>query len=112
MVGWGPSQAINAGDGLHALARSAIMRLSETTLNTDVTLQAIKSLDEACLSFCEGQYMDLTFQDQLLVTEGDYFSMVGKKSGALPACGGTLGAMCAGADQPFISQRKNFGQNL
>ena len=109
---WGPSQAINAGDGLHALARSAIMRLSETTLNTDVTLQAIKSLDEACLSFCEGQYMDLTFQDQLLVTEGDYFSMVGKKSGALPACGGTIGAMCAGADQTFISQMKNFGQNL
>ena len=109
---WGPSQAINAGDGLHALARAAIMRLSEKRLDPDVTLQAIKELDEACLSFCEGQYMDLTFQDQLLVTEAGYLSMIGKKSGALPACGGSLGAICAGADGPFIHQISIFGQNL
>ena len=109
---WGPSQAINAGDGLHALARSAIMRLTENSLDSDVILQAIKSLDEACLSFCEGQYMDLTFQDQLLITEGDYLSMIGKKSGALPACGGSLGAICAGASETFIYEMAIFGQNL
>ena len=109
---WGPSQAINAGDGLHALARSAIMRLSEKNLDPDVTLQAVKAVDEACLSFCEGQYMDLTFQDQLLVTEGDYLSMIGKKSGALPACGGSLGAICAGANETYIYQMAIFGQTL
>ena len=109
---WGPSQAINAGDGLHALARSAIMRLTENSLDSDVILQAIKSLDEACLSFCEGQYMDLTFQDQLLITESDYLSMIGKKSGALPGCGGRLGAICPGASETFIYEMAIFGQNL
>ena len=109
---WGPSQAINAGDGLHALARAAIMRLSEKSLDPDATLHAIKALDEACLSFCEGQYMDLTFQDQLLVTEEDYLSMIRKKSGALPACGGRLGAICAGANERYIQEMQNFGQNL
>ena len=109
---WGPSQAINAGDGLHALARSAIMRLTENSLDSAVTLKAIKSLDEACLSFCEGQFMDLTFQDQLLITEGDYLSMIEKKSGALPACGGSLGAICAGANDTYTYQMAIFGQNL
>ena len=109
---WGPSQAINAGDGLHALARAAIMRLSEKRLDPDLILKAVKALDEACLSFCEGQYMDLTFQDQLLVTEGDYLSMIGKKSGSLPACGGSLGAICAGANETYIYQMAIFGQNL
>ena len=109
---WGPSQAINAGDGLHALARTTIMRLSEKSIDADLTLQVIKGLDEACLSFCEGQYMDLTFQDQLLVTEGDYLSMIGKKAGALPACGGSLGAICAGANETHIYQMAMFGQNL
>ena len=108
---WGPSQAINAGDGLHALARSAIMRLTENSLDSAVTLKAIKSLDEACLSFCEGQFMDLTFQDQLLITEGDYLSMIEKKSGALPACGGSLGAICAGANDTYTYQMAIFGQN-
>ena len=88
------------------------MRLSDNGLDPTVTLQAIKSLDEACLSYCEGQYMDLTFQDQLLVTESNYISMIEKKSGALPACGGSVGAICAGADETFISQMRNFGQNL
>jgi len=109
---WGPSQAINAGDGLHALARTAIMRLSEDNLQPDLTLQAIKVLDEACLSFCEGQYMELSFQDQLLVTETEYLSMIQKKSGALPGCGGGLGTLSAGADQTFITQFTIFGEKL
>ena len=109
---WGPSQAINAGDGLHALARTTIMRLSEKNLQPEIILQAIKLLDEACLSFCEGQYMELSFQDQLLVTETEYLSMIQKKSGALPGCGGGLGALSAGADDTFITQITIFGEKL
>ena len=68
---WGPSQAINAGDGLHALARSVLMRLSESGVSPETVLEALRSLDQACLTLCEGQYMDLTYQDQLMVSESD-----------------------------------------
>ena len=59
---WGPAQAINAGDGLHALGRTTIMRLAQRNVPPQHILSAMQSLDRACLTTCEGQYMDLEFQ--------------------------------------------------
>ena len=56
--------------------------------------------------------MELSFHDQLLVTETEYLSMIQKKSGALPGCGGGLGILSAGADQTFITQFTIFGEKL
>jgi geranylgeranyl diphosphate synthase type I len=82
---WGPAQAINAGDGLHALGRAAIMRLSQRNVPADRVLKAVETLDRACLALCEGQFQDLTFRDQLMVTTHDYYDMIQRKSGALAA---------------------------
>ena len=109
---WGPAQAINAGDGLHALGRSTIMRLAEGGLDPDKVLLAVKALDQACLSLCEGQYMDLSFQDQLLVTEADYLEMVRRKAGALPGCSAQLGALASGADADTCGQFQGLGAKL
>jgi len=109
---WGPAQAINAGDGLHALGRSTIMRLAEGGLEPDAVLQAVKALDQACLSLCEGQYMDLSFQDQLLVTEADYLDMVRRKAGSLPGCSAQLGALASGAEPDVCAQFQEFGDKL
>ena len=109
---WGPAQAINAGDGLHALGRNTIMRLAEGGTDPDAVLMAVKALDQACLSLCEGQYMDLSFQDQLLVTEADYLDMVRRKSGALPGCSAQLGALASGAEPGMYAQFQELGSNL
>jgi geranylgeranyl diphosphate synthase type I len=109
---WGPSQAINAGDGLHALARAALMRLSETGAPATTILTALRSLDQACLTLCEGQYMDLTYQDQLMVSEGDYLDMVGRKSGALTGCAAQLGALAVGGDEKTANALSAWGKNL
>ena len=52
---WGPAQAINAGDGLHALGRTTIMRLAQRGVPADQVLRAVGLLDGACLTLCEGQ---------------------------------------------------------
>ena len=109
---WGPSQAINAGDGLHALGRSTIMRLSQGSWEPDSVLHAVKTLDQACLSLCEGQYMDLSFQDQLLVTETDYLAMVRRKAGALPGCSARLGALASGGEPETYPQFQEMGAVL
>ena len=77
---WGPAQAINAGDGLHALGRTTMMRLAHNDVPADKVLQAVRTLDMACLALCEGQYMDLQFQDQMLVSTSDYLDMIGRKA--------------------------------
>ncbi|MYC34503.1 MAG: polyprenyl synthetase family protein [Chloroflexi bacterium] len=109
---WGPSQAINAGDGLHALARSALMRLSDGGIPAGTVLEALRSLDQACLTLCEGQYMDLTYQDQLMVSESDYLDMIRRKSGALAGCSARIGALAAGADDDTASGLSGWGEKL
>ena len=109
---WGPSQAINAGDGLHALGRVRVMRLDQRGVPAARVLRGVAALDQACLTLCEGQYMDLNFQDQLMVTSGDFYEMLRRKVGALPGCAAELGALAAGADDAICSKLHGVGSNL
>ena len=109
---WGPAQAINAGDGLHALGRAAIMRLSRTNIPADRVLVAVEMLDRSCLAMCEGQYIDLQFQDRLLVTIGDYENMIGRKTGALTGCSAAAGALAAGAADVVQDRFREMGVKL
>ena len=109
---WGPAQAINAGDGLHALGRTAMMRLGRRGAPADRVLGAVRSLDQACLRLCEGQYMDLEFQDQLMVTSGAYMDMVNRKAGALTGSAAEAGALTAGAGDDLCDAVRILGVNM
>jgi geranylgeranyl diphosphate synthase type I len=109
---WGPAQAINAGDGLHALGRAAIMRLSQRGIAPERVLECVEMLDRTCLTLCEGQYMDLSFQDQLMVTRQDYFTMIERKSGSLAGCAAGLGALAAGAEDTTTDKYQKVGSRL
>ena len=95
---WGPAQAINAGDGLHALGRTTIMRLAQRGVPAERVLRSVQSMDRACLSLCEGQYMELDFQDRQLVTADAYYDMISRRSGSLTGCSAELGALAVGID--------------
>ena len=109
---WGPAQAINAGDGLHALARSAMMRLSSRRVDPSKILESVRLLDNTCLTLCEGQYIDLTFQDQVLIRTSDYMEMVSKKSGALSGCAARLGALVSGSNDDICEEIGEFGTKI
>ncbi len=109
---WGPAQAINAGDGLHALGRTTMMRLAQNDVPADRVLQAVQGLDMACLSLCEGQYMDLQFQDQMLVSTADYMDMIGRKAGALASCAAESGALAAGAGDDVRANFAAMGRSM
>ena len=109
---WGPAQAINAGDGLHALGRTTMMRLAQNDVPADRVLRAVRSLDLACLALCEGQYMDLQFQDQMLVSTADYLDMISRKAGALAACAAESGALAAGAADDVCSNFSEIGRSM
>ncbi len=106
---WGPAQAINAGDGLHALGRTAVMGLAQQGMPAERVLQAVEALDRACLALCEGQYQDLAFQDQLMVTRVQYDDMVRRKSRALTGRAAPLGALAAGAGDAVCARFRQAG---
>ena len=109
---WGPGQAINAGDGMHALGRLALLRLQQKDASIDRTFSALYMLDEACLTMCEGQEMDLAFQESLNVGIDSYMKMVAKRQGALMGCAMGLGALTAGRGDPTLDSFKECGANL
>lgn len=109
---WGPAQAINAGDGLHALGRTTMMRLAQRGVPAERVLRAVESLDRACLALCEGQYLELDFQDQLVVTAGAYYDMIARKTGSLAGCSAESGALAAGADEAASSKFREAGKRL
>ena len=109
---WGPAQAINAGDGLHAMARLTVMRLSERDVPAERVLRAVQALDRACLAVCEGQYMDLSFQEQPLVASGLYYDMIHRKTGSLTGCSAELGALAAGVSDEVCGSFRETGRKL
>lgn len=109
---WGPAQAINAGDGLHAMGRAAMLGLSDRGLAADRVLAALAMLDQACLAMCEGQYMDLQFQERLLVTIPEYRDMIERKTGALTGCAAAAGALAAAADANLVDRFREWGRRL
>ena len=105
---WGPAQAINAGDGLYALARLSIL----DTLSGDAAVPlaaTLRELDTAALEYYQGQYHDLQLQERVDVTEQQYMRMARGKYGALTGGALALGAVAAGADEATVLAFREAG---
>ena len=109
---WGPAQAINAGDGMHALARLALLRQTDRGMSPEHTLKAVGLLDQACLRLCEGQYLDLTYQERVDISQDAYFKMIDGKSAALISCAAELGAVMSSVEEPAAQAMAQFGTKL
>ncbi len=109
---WGQAQAINVGDGLFAISRLALQRLSEQGVSPEKIVRAFRHVDETCLQLTEGQYLDLAFEEQERVTVDMYMEMIGKKTAALMACSTQLGALLATDDEFVIDSYRSFGYQL
>ena len=109
---WGPAQAINAGDGMHALARLALLRQTGEGMSPERTLKAVGLLDQACLRLCEGQYLDLTYQERVDISQDAYFKMVEGKTAALISCAAELGAVMSSVEEPIERAIAQFGAKL
>ncbi len=109
---WGPAQAINVGDGLHALARLAVFSMGDHGEPPERVLAAVATLDGAALRHYEGQYMELTFQERVDVTEAQYLEMALAKHGSLVGGAAALGARAAGAPDETAEAFAAFGERL
>ena len=109
---WGPAQAINVGDGLHALARLALFQLQERGLSPELTFEAVQMLDQAGLELCEGRFHDLEAQERIDLDVDGYLRMAAGKTGALYACAMAMGALTAGASNSVISAVSKCGRSL
>ena len=109
---WGPAQAINAGNAMHALARLALLDLHKTGVAPAKVLQAVGLLDQTVLEVIEGEEMDIRFQERVDVSVDSYLRMARLKTGALIGCSLELGALLATDDAAVISAFGEAGRKL
>ncbi len=110
---WGPAQAINAGDGMHALARLVMLDLQKSGVNLEVTFRATQVLDEASLEMCEGRFKDMEAQERIDMSVATYLEMARAKSGSLMAGAMRLGALVgSGGDDEIANAFGACGAEL
>jgi geranylgeranyl diphosphate synthase type I len=109
---WGEAQAINAGDGMFAMARLALHRARERGVAPETVLRLMQVIDQASLELCEGQYQDIAFEQRESVTRAEYLEMAGRKTGAIMGAAGAAGALTAEAPPPAVTAFQVFGRRL
>jgi len=104
---WGTSGAILAGDTLYS---KAFQILGITPAEPSRLLASMDVLSKTCTAICEGQWLDIEFEDRSRVTEAEYMEMIEKKTGVLYGASASMGAILAGASKEVADALDLFGR--
>lgn len=109
---WGAPQAINAGDALFALAHR--LWLSSSLAESDpMAFAAIaRSLEQAVLTLCEGQYQDMNGEGNLDISSEQYLAMIANKTASLIGESAWVGARVATGKHAACEAARRFGRSL
>jgi geranylgeranyl diphosphate synthase type I len=106
---WDMPTAILAGDVLFA---SAFEFIAMADAPDNAKVRAISMLGRTCVQICEGQHLDMSFETEEDVTEGQYLTMVEKKTGVLYAAAAGIGAILAGGNPAHTDALYHFGRAI
>ena len=99
--------AILSGDALFTAAYQAIEKSTEKAMP-----KLLKLINKTSMEVCEGQQLDLDYENRVDVTEGMYLEMIRLKTSVLLAASCSMGAICAGADDDRVELWYEFGEKL
>ena len=103
---WGEPAAILAGDVLYARAFALIC---DAIAADAAKIEATAMLAQTCVEICEGQQLDMSFEERQDVTRNEYLDMVTKKTGVLYGAAAAMGALLAGASKEQIDALYTYG---
>ena len=104
---WGDSGAILAGDTLYS---KAFQILGNTPAESSLILRSMNILSETCTAICEGQWLDLEFENRSRVSEDEYMEMIEKKTGVLYGASACMGATLSGGSEKEVKGLDEFGK--
>lgn len=109
---WGVPQAINAGDGMFALAFAALLGSKARGVTDARMVAALERFTACCTALTEGQHLDMWFEEQDRVDVADYLRMIEGKTASLLATSLSIGALIGGATGPVDDALYRFGRHL
>jgi geranylgeranyl diphosphate synthase type I len=109
---WGIPQAILVGDALFVLARLHLWQVLDEGVELATALNLAKLFDTALLKLTEGQYLDISFEQQQQVSLTSYEEMISRKTAILMRCATEMGATLGTRNQEVIESLARFGYAL
>ncbi|WP_323172402.1 geranylfarnesyl diphosphate synthase [Natrialba sp. PRR66] len=101
--------AILAGDTLYSKAFEIML---ETGADPSRMVDALDVLATTCTKICEGQALDVTFEEREAIAPEEYLEMVEQKTAVLYAASACLPAILQGADQETIDSLYGYGLDI
>jgi len=110
-VKWGIPMALLSGDMLFAKAYDAIVSSAKTRkIPPRRILKVFEVVTDATISLCEGQALDMLFEERSDVSEREYLDMIGKKTAALIEAAAKSGALIGNATYKQVEALGRFGR--
>ena len=106
-VKYNENVAILSGDVMSILASRLMNQAPGAVLNV-----VHEVYTHTAMQVCEGQQMDMNFEELLSVTEEEYLSMIELKTAVLIAASLKIGAILGGSSQRDAEDLYEFGRNL
>lgn len=104
---WNDNTAILSGDAMLVLAYKLMAHTSSTALKPVVDL-----FSQTALEICEGQQLDMEFEQRKDVREEEYIEMIRLKTSVLLAASLKIGALLAGAPDADADALYDFGMHM
>lgn len=104
---WGDNAAILSGDAMLVLAYQFMAQCPAEYLKEVTDLFSLTALE-----ICEGQQLDMEFENRKDVTEEEYLEMIRLKTSVLLAASLKIGAILGGAPAEDAERLYDFGMNL
>lgn len=101
------NSAILSGDVMAFLSYQYLLECKSENLHEILGL-----FTKTAIEVCEGQQLDMEFENRLNVEESEYLEMIRLKTAVLLACGLKAGALLANADIKIANQLYEYGINL
>ncbi len=108
---WNEPMAIIAGDALFAkVFESLTENAKEENLSSEETTQLFETVSRASFEICQGQAMDIEFEDREKVSKSEYLKMVEKKTGALFQASTKVGSLLGGGSPEEVEALGGYGK--
>jgi len=104
---WNTNIAILSGDVLLVKAYDYL-----ASYDAETFLQLFKVFNQTAVEVCEGQQMDMDFEQRSEVNESEYLEMIRLKTSVLLGCALQMGGIVGGAVQKDAQLLYEFGEQL
>jgi geranylgeranyl diphosphate synthase type I len=103
------STAILAGDTLYSKAFECML---QTGAPPDRSVAALERLAKTCTRICEGQSLDVAFENREDVTVEEYLEMVEFKTAVLYAASASIPAILLDTDEEVVEALRGYGLDV